>query len=100
MAERQIGLRVMLEYGHFVQIAPINPADAKQLAEKIEAGQVSPTPVLVKGHSFTMEGQPWEFSIPTWRVVGMHTFALDTPPTQSFVPNKPIGGFTPQFGRS
>ena len=100
MAERLIGLRIMLEYGHFVQIVPMNQSDVKHLVERIEAGQVSSTPVVVKGHSFNVEGQPWEYSIPSWRVVGMHTFALDTPPTQSFVPNKPIGGFTPQFGRS
>lgn len=95
MAERQVGLRIMLEGQHFLQIAPINESDARDLMQRIEGGQGKwENRVLVTGHSFTEDGQPWKYSIPTWRVVGMHTFSLEPRPVQGFQPNKPgAGGF-------
>ncbi len=103
MADRQVGLRIMLEHQHFVQIAPINEADAKQIMETIERGWTRPEDrVVVVGHSFTEDGQPWKYSIPVNRVVGMHTFAMEQQ-VRGFTQNQPaLGhkGFTPQFGRS
>jgi hypothetical protein len=98
MAERQVGLRIMLEHQHFLQIAPINETEAKHLMEQVQEGQVkAESRIIVTGHSFTEEGQPWKFTIPSWRVVGMHTFSLEQ--KQAFAPGQP----RPQaytFGRS
>lgn len=102
MAERQVGLRIMLEHQHFLQIVGINESDARLLMEQIQEGQVKPEArIIVVGHSFNDEGQPWKFSIPSWRVVGMHTFPPEQKQAQTFQPNPSRGsGSIPPFGRS
>ncbi len=103
MAERLVGLRIMLEHQHFLQIAPIGESEARDLMEKIESGWGrEEAHVMVTGTSVTEAGQTWRYSIPTWRVVGMHTFNLDQP-VQGFTQQSPVPGVHPRqpyFGRS